>query len=49
MSGPDNIFIGDNDMGINLPEAVVNEDALVEEKKMARYSKTAEFKRIKQH
>lgn len=49
MAGPDNIFMGDNDMGIDLPQAEVNQDALIEEKKMARYTKTAEFKRIREH
>lgn len=46
---PQNILMGDTNMGIDLPQATVNEDGLVEEKKMARYSKTAEFARIKEH
>ena len=46
--GPVNGIIGDA-MGTELPEAVPDEAMLTEEKKMARYSKTAEFKRIEQH
>ena len=43
-----NGIIGDI-TGTELPQMVVDEKELTEEKKMARYSKTSEFKRIKQH
>ena len=43
-----NAIIGD-DYGTTLPETVVNEDSLLEEKKLARFSKTTEFKRLKGH
>lgn len=43
-----NGIIGDI-TGTELPQMVIDEKELTEEKKMARYSKTAEYKRIKQH
>lgn len=46
--GPSNIIIGD-ETGIELPQSTLSEEVLVEEKKLAKYSKTAEFKRIKEH
>lgn len=45
---PDNILLGDV-TGTDLPEMRLADEELVEEKKMARYSKTKEFKRIQQH
>lgn len=45
---PQNSIIGDS-FGTDLPQMQINEETLVEEKKMARYSKSAEFKRIKEH
>lgn len=45
---PNNSLIGDS-FGTDLPEMKVQEETLVEEKKMARYSKTAEFQRIQKH
>jgi hypothetical protein len=41
-------IIGDN-VGIDLPQTVVSEQDLAEEKKMARFSKTEEFKRLKMY
>lgn len=46
--GPNNGLVGDS-MGIDLPAMQPDDNLLVEEKKMAKYSKTAEFKRIQQH
>lgn len=43
-----NGIIGDI-TGVELPQMEVDEKELTEEKKMARYSKSAEFKRIEQH
>lgn len=43
-----NAIIG-GDGGIDLPQKPLDKEILIEEKKMARYSKTAEFKRIQQH
>lgn len=40
-------IIGDN-FGTDLPKTEVPEDALVEEKKLARYSRTQEYKRLKE-
>lgn len=45
---PNNAIIGDS-TGVELPVSQVEDDQLVEEKKMARYSKTAEFKRIQEY
>jgi hypothetical protein len=46
--GPSNAIIDDG-TGVELPRLTQDEDLLVEEKKMAKYSKTAEFKRIQNH
>lgn len=50
MSGtmPDNIIMGEA-TGIDLPQAEVEDTTLREEKKLAKYSRTAEFKRIQAH
>jgi hypothetical protein len=49
MSGPSNATIGDLDEPTNLPVTTVPEDILIEEKKLAKYSKTAEFRRLKEY
>lgn len=49
MSGPVNSPIGDLDEPTNLPVTTVPEDVLAEEKKLAKYSQTAEFKRLKDY
>ena len=46
--GPTNGIIGDAQM-TELPQMVMDDNVLTEEKKMARYSKSSEYKRIKQH
>jgi len=43
---PSNAIMGDA-TGIDLPQATPDENSLNEEKNMARYSKTKEFKRIR--
>lgn len=48
MPGPQNIITGD-DTGVELPQMQVDETSLLEEKKMAKYSRSSEFARIKQH
>lgn len=48
MAGPQNGIIGDV-MGTDLPQAVLPQDGLQEERAMARFSKTKEFKRLKAH
>lgn len=48
MSGPQNAVVGDVDSPMTLPETKVPEEVLTEEKKMAKYSKSAEFKRLKE-
>lgn len=46
---PDNVLMGDISSGFDLPEAQIDKEDLLEEKKMAKYSKTAEFKRIQDY
>lgn len=46
MSGPANAVMGDQDQPMTVPETKVPEEFLAEEKKMAQYSETAEFKRL---
>lgn len=41
-------IIGD-DYGTSLPEMAVDKVEMMEEKKAARFSKTAEFKKLKEH
>lgn len=48
MSGAQNGIVGDA-MGTDLPHAVLPEQGLLEERAMARFSKTREFKRLKTH
>lgn len=43
-----NGIIGD-EFGIDIPETVVDDVELVAEKKAARYSRTREYKRLKEH
>lgn len=45
--GPQNGIMGDN-FGIDLPQAQVDKSALDEEKAMARFSKSKEFKKLKE-
>jgi len=47
-SGAQNAVVGDLDESTMLPETQVPEDALTEEKKMAKYSESAEFKRLRE-
>ena len=48
MSGPTNAVMGDLDEPVNLPETTVPDEVLLEEQKLAKYSKTAEFKRLRE-
>lgn len=48
MTGPINAVVGDLDEPTKLPETEVPEEALLEEMKLAKYSQTAEFKRLKE-
>lgn len=48
MPGPQNVVVGDQDLPTNLPETRVPQEVMTEEKKMAKYSKSAEFKRLKE-
>lgn len=43
-----NAIIGDQDNPFEAPETVVEQQDLTEERKMAKYSRTAEFKRLKE-
>lgn len=47
--GPQNAIMGDTDLGIDLPESRVDEQDLVNERKAARFSKTKEFKALKEY
>lgn len=49
MSGPQNAIVGDLDEPTQIPETEVDLETLGEVKKMAKYSKTAEFKRLEQY
>ena len=46
--GPNNGIIGD-ETGVELPSVTLSEDFLSEEKKMAKYSRSAEYKKIVAH
>ena len=48
MGGPQNAVVGDN-FGMDLPQMQVDAKQLDEEKKAARFSKTAEFQKLKDH
>lgn len=48
MSGPQNAVMGEQDAPTNVPVTQVPEEVLAEEKKLAKYSQTAEFKRLKE-
>jgi hypothetical protein len=45
---PNNAIIGDN-TGVELPQMQPDEDTLVDEKRMAKYSKSDEFQRIQDY
>lgn len=49
MTGPTNAIVGDLDSPLDLPETQVKDEFLQEEKRLARYSKTKEFKRLKEY
>ena len=49
MAGPTNGIMGDEDYGTSLPQSEVNNDALAEPRKAAKFSRTAEFKRLRDH
>lgn len=48
MSGPQNGIIGE-DFGTTLPEARIDQDTLSVEKNMAKFSKSKEYKKLKEH
>jgi hypothetical protein len=48
MYGAQNAVIGDQELPTNLPETEMPQGSLTEEKKMAKYSETAEFKRLRE-
>lgn len=50
MSGPQNAVMGDDtNFGLDIPEAQVDDEILAELQKSAKFSRTAEFKVLKQH
>lgn len=46
--GPQNAIMG-NDYGTDLPQTQVDDQGLALEKNMAKFSKTKEFKKLKEH
>lgn len=48
MTGPTNVILGDSSP-IDLPQMEIPEDELIQERQMAKFSRTAEFKRLKSH
>jgi hypothetical protein len=48
MHGAQNAVVGDQDLPTVLPETQVPEEVLTEEKKMAKYSQSTEFKRLRE-
>lgn len=49
MSGPSNAVVGDLDQPTDLPVTNVPDEMLEEERKLAKYSRTAEYKRLKEY
>lgn len=49
MSGPANAVVGDQNFGTDLPITTPAEGELLEEKHMAKYSKTKEYKRLEEY
>lgn len=47
--GPSNAIIGDNDLPTQLPVTQIPDLVLEEEKKLAKFSKSAEFQRLKNY
>lgn len=47
--GPSNVIIGDQDSPVELPQTTVPYEAVAEVQNAAKYSKSAEFKKIKEH
>lgn len=42
-------IIGDENFGMNIPESQVDTQGLAEERKAAKFSRTAEFRKLKEH
>jgi hypothetical protein len=49
MPGPQNGIMGDEDYGLELPQSDVNSEDLREVEKLAKFSKSKEYKRLKEH
>lgn len=47
-TGPQHGIVGDDSV-TELPETTIDENQLVDEQKAAKFSKTAEFKKLKEH
>jgi hypothetical protein len=48
-NGPQNVIMGDENFGTDLPETEIPEQDLASEKNAARFSRTKEFKVLKDH
>lgn len=46
---PQNGIVGDSDYGTKLPEVSIDREVLLEEARMAKFSKTKEFKKLKDY
>lgn len=47
-TGPQNVVVGDNNFGTDLPETDAPADELIVEKNMAKFSKSKEFQKLKE-
>jgi hypothetical protein len=47
--GPQNGVVGDNDFGLDLPQSAPEQADISNEVAMAKFTRTAEFKRLKEH
>lgn len=48
-TSPENVLMGDSNMGIDLPQVTPDKNELMQEKQMANYAKTEGFAQVKQH
>lgn len=48
-TSPENVLLGDTNMGIDLPQVKPDDKELLPEKQMANYAKTEGFAQVKKH
>jgi hypothetical protein len=49
MTGAQNAVLGDQDLPLELPQSSADADGRAEERQMAKYSESEEYRRIKDH